>query len=47
MSKRTLNGTKRKAKRTSGFRARMKTQHGRKIIQKRRKKNRQKLSMSS
>lgn len=46
MTKRTLRGTNRKAKRVSGFRARMKTKNGQKIIQARRKKGRQKLSIS-
>jgi len=34
MSKHTLNGTKRKALRTSGFRARIATKSGRKILKK-------------
>lgn len=46
MSKRTLEGTKRKAKRVSGFRARMKTPSGKKVIQLRRQKGRKRLSIS-
>lgn len=45
MSKRTLEGTNRKQKRTSGFRARMRTSNGRKIIQARRKKGRHRLAV--
>ena len=45
MSKYTLNGTRRKQKRTSGFRARMRTKNGRKVIQARRKKGRSKLAV--
>ena len=37
MSKNTLNGTKIKAIKTSGFRARLSTKSGRKILNKRRK----------
>lgn len=40
MSKHTLNGRKRKAIRVSGFRARLSTKTGRKILQNRRKKGR-------
>lgn len=47
MSKRTLEGTKRKAKRVSGFRARMKTTSGKKIIKMRRHKKRKRLSISN
>jgi large subunit ribosomal protein L34 len=36
----TLSGTKRKAIRVSGFRARLKTKNGRKILKNRRKKGR-------
>lgn len=36
----TLSGTKRKAVRVSGFRARLKTKTGRKILKNRRKKGR-------
>lgn len=45
MSKRPLGGTNRKALRVSGFRARMKTHSGRKIISLRRKKGRKNLSI--
>lgn len=47
MTKRTFGGTKRKAIRVSGFRARMKTKSGKKIIQSRRLKGRKKLSIST
>lgn len=46
MSKHTLNGTKRKAIKTSGFRARLSTKNGRKILKNRRRKGRWKLSLS-
>jgi large subunit ribosomal protein L34 len=46
MSKHTLNGTKRKAVKTSGFRARIATKNGRKVLKNRRRKGRWKLSMS-
>ncbi len=46
MSKHTLNGTKRKAIKTSGFRARIKSKSGRNILKKRRNKGRWKLSIS-
>ncbi|MEG3438066.1 50S ribosomal protein L34 [Pannus brasiliensis CCIBt3594] len=45
MSRRTLEGTNRKQKRTSGFRARMRTVNGRKVIQARRKRGRYRLSV--
>ncbi|WP_071819093.1 50S ribosomal protein L34 [Rippkaea orientalis] len=45
MTQRTLGGTNRKQKRTSGFRARMQTHNGRKVIQARRKKGRHRLSV--
>ena len=45
MSKRTLGGTNRKAIRVSGFRARMNTHSGKKIIRARRKKGRKNLSI--
>lgn len=45
MTQRTLGGTVRKQKRTSGFRARMRTHNGRKVIQARRKKGRRQLSV--
>lgn len=43
MTKNTLNGTKRKALRTSGFRARLSTKNGRKILKLRRQKKRKQL----
>jgi large subunit ribosomal protein L34 len=45
MSKNTLNGRKRKAIKTSGFRARRATKNGRKVLKNRRKKGRWKLSI--
>jgi large subunit ribosomal protein L34 len=45
MSKHTLNGSRRKAIKTSGFRARLKTKSGRKILRNKRKKGRWKLSI--
>jgi large subunit ribosomal protein L34 len=45
MSKHTLNGSRIKVIKTSGFRARIKTKSGRKILQKRRKKGRWKLTI--
>ncbi len=45
MTQRTLGGTNRKQKRKSGFRARMRTSNGQKVIQSRRKKGRQRLSV--
>ncbi len=44
MSKHTLNGTKRKSLKTSGFRARIATKEGRKILKARRAKNRKRLT---
>jgi len=44
MTKRTLGGTNRKAIRVSGFRARMQTKNGRKIIKNRRNKKRKNIS---
>jgi large subunit ribosomal protein L34 len=44
MARQMLTGTNRKAIRTSGFRARMKTHSGKKVIQARRKKGRKRLS---
>jgi large subunit ribosomal protein L34 len=46
MSKHTLNGRKRKAIKVSGFRARLSTKTGRKILKKRRTKGRWKLTIS-
>lgn len=45
MTQRTLGGTSRKQKRKSGFRARMRTSNGRRVIQSRRKKGRHRLSV--
>jgi large subunit ribosomal protein L34 len=45
VTQRTLGGTVRKQKRTSGFRARMKSKNGRKVIQARRKRGRHRLTV--
>jgi large subunit ribosomal protein L34 len=45
MTKRTLGGTRRKQKRTSGFRARMRTATGRRVITARRRKGRARLAV--
>ncbi|CAM9096958.1 unnamed protein product [Choristocarpus tenellus] len=45
MTKRTLEGTNKKAIGVSGFRIRMKSKSGQKIINKRRKKKRKQLSL--
>lgn len=45
MSKHTLNGRRRKVIKTSGFRARLSTKSGRKILKNRRNKNRWKLTI--
>jgi large subunit ribosomal protein L34 len=45
MSKHTLNGRKRKAIKTSGFRARLSTKSGKKILRQRRRKGRWKLTI--
>lgn len=45
MTKRTLGGTCRKRKRTSGFRARMRSQSGKNVIGARRRKGRQRLAV--
>ncbi len=45
MTQRTLGGTNRKQKRTSGFRARMRTSNGRKVVQARRKRGRYRLTV--
>lgn len=47
MTKHTLNGTRRKQIKTSGFRARMATKQGRNVIKKRRQKGRQRLAVSN
>jgi large subunit ribosomal protein L34 len=43
MTKRTLEGTRKKSIRKSGFRARMKSHTGRSVINSRRKKNRKRV----
>lgn len=45
MSKHTLNGRRKKVIKTSGFRARLATKSGRKILKSRRRKGRWKLSI--
>lgn len=45
MSKHTLNGTRRKTIKTSGFRARLATKNGRKLLKRRRAKGRWKLAI--
>jgi large subunit ribosomal protein L34 len=45
MTKRTLGGTNLKLSRVSGFRKRLQTKNGRKIIKKRRNKGRKRLSI--
>lgn len=45
MSKHTLNGTRKKAIKTSGFRARNATKNGKKILKNRRRKKRWKLTI--
>ncbi len=45
MTQRTLGGTNRKQKRTSGFRARMRSHTGTNVINARRKKGRHRLAV--
>lgn len=45
MTKRTLEGTSRKRKRTSGFRARMRSKTGQQVIKARRRKGRARLAV--
>ena len=45
MTQRTLGGTNRKQKRKSGFRARMRTSNGKRLVQARRKKGRHRLAV--
>jgi large subunit ribosomal protein L34 len=45
MSKHTLNGRRKKVIKTSGFRARLATKNGRKILKNRRHKGRWKLTI--
>ena len=45
MSKHTLNGSRKKVVKTSGFRARLATKSGRKILKNRRRKGRHRLSI--
>ncbi|MBD0336800.1 MAG: 50S ribosomal protein L34 [Cyanobacteria bacterium Co-bin13] len=45
MTKRTLEGTNRKQKRTSGFRAKMRSSNGRNVIKARRRKGRARLAV--
>ena len=46
MTKRTLRGTKLKRSRTSGFRARVKTSSGRRILKSRRAKGRHSIAIN-
>jgi large subunit ribosomal protein L34 len=46
MSKHTLNGRRKKVIKTSGFRARMASKTGRKVLKNRRRKGRWKLAIS-
>ncbi|HEY9811590.1 MAG TPA: 50S ribosomal protein L34 [Halomicronema sp.] len=45
MTQRTLGGTSRKRKRVSGFRVRMRTKNGQRVIKARRAKGRYRLSV--
>lgn len=47
MTKHTLNGTRRKAIKTSGFRARMSTKQGRAVLKNRRRRGRKRLAISA
>jgi large subunit ribosomal protein L34 len=47
MSKHTLNGTRKKVIKVSGFRARIMTKNGRKILKNRRQHGRHKLTISN
>lgn len=46
MTQRTLGGTRRKRKRTSGFRARMRTKNGQRVLKARRRKGRARLAVA-
>ncbi|HIK14192.1 MAG TPA: 50S ribosomal protein L34 [Leptolyngbyaceae cyanobacterium M33_DOE_097] len=46
MTQRTLGGTNRKRRRTSGFRARMRSHTGRRVIKARRSKGRHRLAVA-
>ncbi len=46
MTKRTLRGTSRKRRRVSGFRARMETPTGRRVLRDRRRKGRARLAVA-
>ena len=45
MTKRTLGGTSRKRKRVSGFRVRMRSHTGRRVIKSRRKRGRERIAV--
>ena len=45
MTKRTFGGTSRKRKRVSGFRVRMRSHTGRRVIRSRRKKGRERIAV--